>query len=218
MSVRLSISTPFQRTKGRGRSCGNCQGNVRLLGGRSHARPTRQTKDKRARLQRWFASIMSLIHLHPTDNVAIASRDLAPNARIRVGQVDMTLLESVRLGHKVAVRHIESGEPIVKFGQWIGFATETIAVGRWVHSHNLEAGQFARDAIPCSAVPPDPEPIPGRTFLGYRRSNGRAGTRNFLAIVSNVNCSASVCKAVARRYGPEILQRYPNVDGVGRYR
>jgi altronate hydrolase len=157
---------------------------------------------------------MSLIHLHPDDNVAIASRDLAPNARIRVGQVDITLLEAVGLGHKVALRHIESGEPIVKFGQWIGFAAEAIEVGRWVHSHNLEAGQFARDAIPCSAVPPNPEPILGRTFLGYRRSDGKAGTRNFLAIVSNVNCSASVCKAVARRYGPEILQRFPNVDGV----
>src|SRR5258705_13030245 len=147
---------------------------------------------------------MSLIHLHPNDNIAIASRDLVPNTRIRVGQADITLLESVRLGHKVAVRRIERGEPIVKFGQWIGFATEAIEVGRWVHSHNLEAGQFARDAIPCSAIPPDPKPILGRTFLGYRRSNGKAGTRNFLAIVSNDNFSAAGCKTVARRDGPGV--------------
>jgi altronate hydrolase len=157
---------------------------------------------------------MSLIHLHPNDNIAIASCDLASKARVRVGQLDVTLSEPVKLGHKVAVRPIDRGEPIVKFGQWIGFATGPIAAGRWIHSHNLEAGQFARDAVPCSAIPPDAKPLLGRTFLGYRRSSGKAGTRNYLAIVSNVNCSASVCRAVARRYTPEILQRFPNVDGV----
>ena len=157
---------------------------------------------------------MALIQLHASDNIAIASRDLASNARIPTEQGDGILLESVRLGHKVAVRPIASGEPIIKFGQCIGFATEPIAIGAWVHSHNLEAGQFARDAVACSAVPPDPEPIIGRTFLGYRRPSGKAGTRNFLAIVSNVNCSASVCRAVARQFGPERLKRFPHVDGV----
>ena len=152
---------------------------------------------------------MVLIQLHANDNVAIASRDVARNTRIGSEQGDGVLLEPVPLGHKVAVRPIASGEPIVKFGQWIGFATEPIAIGRWVHSHNLEAGEFARDAVACSAVPPDPEPILGHTFLGYRRPDGKAGTRNYVAIVSNVNCSASVCRAVARRFGPENLAAIP---------
>ena len=157
---------------------------------------------------------MVLIQLHANDNVAIASRDVARNTRIGSEQGDGVLLEPVPLGHKVAVRPIASGEPIIKFGQWIGFATEPIAIGRWVHSHNLEAGEFARDAVACSAVPPDPEPILGHTFLGYRRPDGKAGTRNYVAIVSNVNCSASVCRAVARQFGPENLERFPHVDGV----
>ena len=152
---------------------------------------------------------MTLIQLHSSDNIAIASRDLASNARIRVGQVDITVVEPIQLGHKVAIRPIDFGEPVLKFGQCIGFATKSIATGCWIHSHNLEARTFDRDAAPCSAVPPDPEPIAGRTFLGYRRANGKVGTRNYLAIISNVNCSASVCRAVARRFGPENLQQYP---------
>lgn len=157
---------------------------------------------------------MDLIHLHPNDNVAVAARRLTPDIRVRVGNGDVVVREPVEAGHKVAVRPIDTGAPVVKFGQQIGFASQPVAVGRWVHSHNLVAGQFERDAEPCSAVPPEPEPLIGRTFLGYRRANGTAGTRNYLAIVSNVNCSASVCKAVARRFGPEVLRRFPNVDGV----
>src|SRR5215213_7539898 len=115
---------------------------------------------------------MSLIHLHANDNIAIASRDLAKDETVRTEQHEIILSQRVGLGHKIAVRPIASGEPIIKFGQWIGFATEPIAIGCWVHSHNLEAGQFERDAISCSAIPPDPQPILGRTFLGYRRPSG----------------------------------------------
>jgi arabinonate dehydratase len=157
---------------------------------------------------------MDFIRLHANDNVAIASRDIASNERVEFEQECTVVREPVQMGHKVAIRPIGSGEPVIKFGQWIGFATEPIAIGRWVHSHNLVAGEFARDVDACSAVPPDPAPISGRTFLGYRRPDGKAGTRNFLAIVSNVNCSASVCRAVARRFRAEKLQQFPNVDGV----
>ena len=157
---------------------------------------------------------MALVKLHPDDNVAIASRDLAPSDNLSVDGNELVLLDAVRQAHKVAIRPIAAGEPVVKFGQWIGFASQPIAAGNWVHSHNLEAGDFTRKAVPCSEVPPDPPAIEGRTFLGYRRPNGKAGTRNYLAIISNVNCSANVCRAVARRYTDEALMRFPNVDGV----
>jgi|SRR6476646_10830991 altronate hydrolase len=91
---------------------------------------------------------MALVHLHADDNVAIASRDLAMDERVRFEQGDVIVLGPVGLGHKVAVRPIASGEPVIKFGQWIGFAKEPIATGCWVHSYNLEAGQFARGS--CS--------------------------------------------------------------------
>jgi altronate hydrolase len=83
-----------------------------------------------------------------------------------------------------------------------------------VHSHNLSAGQFARDYAPASEVPPDPKPLSGRTFDGYRRVDGSAGTRNYIAVISTVNCSATVSKHVAARFTPDVLAKYPNVDGV----
>jgi altronate hydrolase len=157
---------------------------------------------------------MDLIHLNPRDNVAIAARELALGERQRVAGSDVALLEPIGAGHKIAVREIGAGEAVVKFGEWIGRATQAIAVGSLVHSHNVAAGEFAREVVACSAVPDEPAPIVGRTFLGFRRADGKAGTRNYLAILSNVNCSASVAKAVARRYGGDALRRFPNVDGV----
>ena len=157
---------------------------------------------------------MDLIHLHPLDNTAVASRDLAQYDRCRFPKGEIISAQSVASGHKVAVQPIAKDEPVIKFGECIGFASQAISTGSWVHSHNLVAGSFSRDAIACSAVPDEPKPILGQTFLGYRRPNGKAGTRNYLAIISNVNCSASVCKAVAGHYGKEVLQRFPHVDGV----
>jgi SAF domain len=89
---------------------------------------------------------MTLIQLHPKDNIAIASRDLARNAKIPVGQLEITIVEPIKLGHKVAIGPIASGEPVLKFGQCIGFATKSIATGCWLHSHNLEAGTFDRQS------------------------------------------------------------------------
>jgi altronate hydrolase len=157
---------------------------------------------------------MDVIRLHSSDNVAVAIHDVATSAPARYEGGEVVPAEMVRAGHKIALKPIAKGEPVIKFGQWIGFATEPIVAGGWIHSHNLAAGQFARDEAACSAIPPDPEPIRGRTFMGYRRPGGKAGTRNYLAIVSNVNCSATVCKMVARQFGAEALKAFPNVDGV----
>lgn len=129
-------------------------------------------------------------------------------------QREVKLLSPIRLGHKVALRAIAPGEPVYKFGQVIGFASQEIEPGQWVHGHNLAADQFARDYAACSEVPPDPQPLHGRTFHGYRRADGRVGTRNYVAIISNVNCSASVSKYVARKFDPAALKAFPNIDGV----
>ena len=160
------------------------------------------------------ANPIDTIFLHADDNVCVAARDLAAGTKVIAGQREVRLAEPVRLGHKIALATIAEGQPVVKYGQIIGFATSDIAAGDWVHSHNLAAGQFARDYAAASEIPPDPQPITGRTFDGFRRPNGAAGTRNYVAVISTVNCSASVSKYVAARFTGEALAPYPNVDGV----
>ena len=75
-------------------------------------------------------------------------------------------------------------------------------------------GELHLDYAYASAVPPDPEPITGRTFLGYRRKDGRAATRNHIGLVSTVNCSATTSKYVAQAISPLILKDFPNIDGI----
>jgi altronate hydrolase len=152
--------------------------------------------------------------LHTDDNIAVASCDLAAGDEVAAGSHEVRLREAIRMGHKIALLPIAEGEPVRKYGQFIGVATRRIEPGEWVHSHNLVNGHFDRDYEYATEVPPDPEPIRGRTFLGYRRADGRAATRNYIAIISSVNCSASVSKYVAQRFDKSILRDYPQVDGI----
>ena len=154
------------------------------------------------------------IQLHPTDNVCVAIKALAVGAVLTVGQQPVSLAEEIAPGHKFAVRAIGSGEAVLKYGQVIGLSSQAIRPGEWVHSHNLAMQDFERDPASATCIPAPPAPIVGRTFQGYRRADGQAGTRNYIAVISSVNCSASVAKFIARRFGPEELSAYPHVDGV----
>lgn len=161
------------------------------------------------------AASPSSLHLHPDDNIAIATRPLPKGTELDAGSGGEVLTrEEIDLGHKVAVRPISRGEPVRKFGQIIGFATCDIKPGQWVHTHNIEPGALSLDYAFASDVPPDPEPILGRTFMGYRRPDGRAATRNYIGIVSTVNCSAATSKYIAERFDEELLRDFPNIDGV----
>jgi altronate hydrolase len=160
------------------------------------------------------AQAIDQVLLHGNDNVCVAARDLPAGTKLSAGGHDVQLPAAVRIGHKIALAKLAVGQPVLKYGQIIGFATEAIEPGSWVHTHNLAAGQFERDYAAASEVPPDPAPLLGRTFEGYRRPNGSAGTRNYIAVISTVNCSASVSKYVAARFNAEALKDYPNVDGV----
>ena len=154
---------------------------------------------------------MAYLRLHPSDNVVVALDALAPG--------DMA--EGVRAarrippGHKMAVRPIAKNEPALKFGQIIGFAQGDIAPGDWVHEHNLAFEGVDHDyAFEVDARDPAPIPVPA-TFQGYRRAGGRAGTRNYVGILTSVNCSATVARIIQReaeRRG--LLKDYPNIDGV----
>ncbi|MFM1768149.1 MAG: hypothetical protein RJA22_678 [Verrucomicrobiota bacterium] len=124
---------------------------------------------------------------------------------------------AIPAGHKIAVTALATGEPVRKYGQIIGFASGAIRPGDHVHTHNLAMGEFGRDYAFCTEARPLPPPPPGppRTFAGYERPGGRAGTRNYLAVISSVNCSASVAHYVRDRFRtPDFAREFPHVDGV----
>ncbi|MGE5192206.1 MAG: SAF domain-containing protein, partial [Deltaproteobacteria bacterium] len=138
-----------------------------------------------------------VIVLHPDDNIVVAARNVPAGSVVAVNGQSVTAREGVDLGHKLATRLIPKGAPVKKFGQTIGFASCDIVPGSWVHTHNVEVGPLSLDYAYASEIPPDPKPVTGRTFPGYRRHDGRAGTRNYIAVISTVNCSAYTSRLIA---------------------
>jgi altronate hydrolase len=156
------------------------------------------------------------VHLRPEDNFAVAARRLEPGLEVQHNGSRLTVGGRVGLGHKLALRFINKGEAVYKYGQIIGFASKDIAPGDHVHVHNVAADSFERDYAFCRDCPPPPAPPREQSgFLGYDRGDGRYGTRNYVAIISTVNCSASTSKYISDKIRASgILSRYPNVDGV----
>ncbi|BAO90167.1 UxaA family hydrolase [Caballeronia cordobensis] len=154
------------------------------------------------------------LKLHDTDDVAIARDALTAGTTLPEFD-DIVLLDDIPAAHKIALRSITKGEAVRRYGQVIGFATADIARGQHVHTHNLSIGAFDRDyAYGCDVKPVDPPGAP-LTFMGFRRADGRVATRNYIGVVSTVNCSATVTKRVAQHFAaPGALANYPNVDGV----
>jgi altronate hydrolase len=153
------------------------------------------------------------LRLNPADNVIVAVDPIAE------GQVveGITASHRVMRGHKMATAKIAKGEPVLKFGQIIGFAHADIAPGEHIHSHNCDFAAFERDYRHAEdAQPEDVLPVAQQaTFEGYRRKSGRAGTRNYIGILTSVNCSATVAKFMAEEITRSgILADYPNIDGV----
>ena len=157
-----------------------------------------------------------VIRLHPNDDVVIARHQLVGGTRIR--EETLVVAGLVPPGHKVATKRIAAGAPVHRYNQVIGVATQDIEPGQHVHVHNLAMAEFARDYAYCAdAKPTDYFPEPA-TFLGIVRPDGRVATRNYIGILTSVNCSATVARTIAdhfrRDIHPEALADYPNVDGV----
>jgi altronate hydrolase len=159
-------------------------------------------------------SARDVVCLHPVDNICVALRPLEAGMPVAISDHPFTLPAPIKLGHKIAMRSIAQGQRVIKYGQTIGVATADVEPGDWVHTHNLRNEDTELDFAPATEVPPAPTPIQDRTFLGYRRMSGKVGTRNYVAVISSVNCSASVSKYVAQRFDASVLRPYPNVDGV----
>jgi len=154
------------------------------------------------------------IRLHDNDNVLIARNDLAIGTKLE--REGMTVKSQVPAGNKIAARAIRKGEPILKYNVVIGFASADIAPGMFVHSHNMEFREFDRDYAYAAEFKPV-EMIPEgqrASFMGIVRENGQVGTRNYIGVLSSVNCSATVVYKIAEYFTPERLAEYPNIDGV----
>lgn len=159
----------------------------------------------------------AFIRLHADDDVWIARTQLVGGASVD----GIPLRGIVPAGHKVAARDIAVGEPVRRYNQIIGFASRAISAGEHVHTHNLDMGpakgDFERDYVFGQDVKPEPQ-RQHASFMGYQRANGRVATRNYIGILSSVNCSATVARAIAdafsRQNHPDRLAAFANVDGV----
>jgi altronate hydrolase len=159
----------------------------------------------------------AVLRLHPDDGVVIARATLLPGTPVAPGVVAKA---RVPAGHKVAVKPHTAGEPIHRYGQIIGFATAPIAPGEHVHEHNCGMGDFAKDYAYGVDARPRPNFEEIAAFRGIKRCNGEIATRNYIGILTSVNCSAHVAGLVADVFrrnpftGTNPLADFPNVDGV----
>ena len=153
------------------------------------------------------------LRLDARDNVVVAVDTVTPGSNVE----SIAVSARVPRGHKMATVKIAKGEPVRKFGQIIGFASEDIAPGQHVHTHNCGFAAFERDYAFCQdareeqLLPPEAR----ATFQGFRRKSGRAGTRNYIGVVTSVNCSATVARFIAEEVNRSgLLDDYPSIDGV----
>ncbi|MEA3162543.1 MAG: altronate hydrolase [Verrucomicrobiota bacterium] len=153
-----------------------------------------------------------VIQLNRSDDVVIACQDVP--AGTFLDEYGLKVRDAVPAGHKIALRDLATGKPIRRYNQIIGFTSKSIAVGEHVHVHNLEVQSFERDYSFCSDAKATSYVHPGATFQGIVRPDGRVATRNYLGVLTTVNCSATVAKRISEAFGGDALKEYPNVDGV----
>ncbi len=156
------------------------------------------------------------IVLREGDDVAVLKEWLDAGTELAWKDGQIRLSTGTPPGHKVALHAVRDGDPVHKYGQIIGYATTGIAAGDWIHTHNLHNGEVNLD-YEFGTDLRYPKPLgPGeeRTFLGYSRPEGQSGTRNYISLVSTVNCSADTVHLIAQRLRCEALAEFPNVDDV----
>jgi altronate hydrolase len=151
------------------------------------------------------------IRLHAEDDVVIARVEIPAGTLVTKENVRAAV--RIPAGHKIAVRAVEKGKPVHRYNQIIGFATQAIQPGDHVHVHNVAMGDFQRDYAFASLAKKTDFVSEPATFMGIVRADGRVATRNYIGILTSVNCSATVARMIARHFENR-LDGYPNVDGV----
>ncbi|MEZ5353717.1 MAG: altronate dehydratase family protein [Bryobacteraceae bacterium] len=155
----------------------------------------------------------AVIHLSPQDNIAIARVPLPAGQQVRVNGLALTLTDPIPMGHKVALQAIAPGGMVIRYGQAMGRARSAIEPGSWVHTHNVSFEELAFEyEFPEGDLALPVAPADAPAFLGYRREDGRVGTRNYIAIVAASNCAAHTAELIAASYAGGSLPE--NVDGV----
>jgi altronate hydrolase len=158
----------------------------------------------------------SAILLSAADNVAIARVPLSPGQVLRIAGTEIRVTEAIPMGHKVALRAMRPGDSFRRYGQPIGVATREVEPGQHVHTQNLAFEDHATEFRFPAADQAFPEPpAGGPTWMGYLREDGRAGTRNYIAVVAASNCAAHTAELIAESYRGETLP--PNIDGVAAF-
>ena len=154
----------------------------------------------------------NVIILSKKDNVAVAAMSIPAH---KVINSNLKSIDSIPFGHKIALSNINKNDFIYKYGQVIGIASKDIIEGEHVHSHNLEFTEFEREFKINKQKNIEYKSENNFFFEGFKRKNGKAGTRNYIGLLSTVNCSATVVKKIADNINnnPE-LQKYENIDGV----
>ena len=154
-----------------------------------------------------------IIRLHEADNVVIALQELEQGTGL--SSLSLKLKDSIPRSHKIAIQKISKGEKVIRYGQIIGVAKQSIAAGEHVHSHNIGMGDYKQDYAFCTNSNPLPNVDSVREFLGYQRPDGKVGTRNYLGILTSVNCSGSVARFIAElAEQSEWFQQSENIDGI----
>lgn len=157
------------------------------------------------------------IRLDPRDNVVVARMEIAVDTLIP--NLGVTTLQPIPSGHKIAARFIAKGEPVLKYNTIIGYASEDLPAGTWMHSHNIAFGEtdrdyrFSQDFVPVDILPPEQR----AKFMGIVREDGRVATRNFIGVFVVGNCGATVARKIADYFDEERLAEFPNVSGVVPY-
>lgn len=156
-----------------------------------------------------------VLRLHDDDHVGVALRALKPEEQFDgVASTTLKIAESIPKGHKVSLQALTKGDRVTKYAQLIGYASSDIAAGEHIHTHNLEfrnteqVYEFSTDRRSADLD------VGNRTFDGFKRANGRVGTRNYIAVISSVNCSATAARYIAAHFDDKALRDYPNIDGV----
>ena len=152
------------------------------------------------------------IRLNSADDVVIARVDLPAGTEII--KENLRTAVAVPAGHKIATRELKEGAPVRRYNQIIGFATKPIRIGEHVHVHNMAMGNFERDYAFGADYKPTEFVAAPATFQGFVRADGRVATRNYIGLISTVNCSAHVTRMIAKHFTEDVLAEFPNVGGV----
>lgn len=159
-----------------------------------------------------MSNVYPVIKLNSIDDVVVARHPVA--AGTFLPQENITVQSDIPEGHKISLRDIANGEAVKRYGQIIGFASKEIKAGDHIHTHNLSMGDFTRDYAFGEDTIELPKAKNIDTFMGIKRADGRVATRNFIGILTSVNCSATVARAIEDHYKKVGLDNYPNVDGI----